>query len=1114
MDHSFIWKLLVKNIITIVMLAIVAGCSKSGSGIQTGTVAAKLNWSSASKSVSKTVAAAPVGVATVRTIVTGTGITPALQKDFAAGAGAGVIDGVIAGTGRTLAVQGLDTSGTLVYQGATVNLTVVAGQTTDAGTITMLPVSSSVSSISEVLLPGGDFQMGDHYNFVDPAHPSDEIPIHAVSVSSFYVAVTVATNKQFLDFLNSSISQNLIEVRSNAVYAVGGTDIYCYLYNYQYQTGKYATAYSIGFDSGMKTFAIKDSRTNHPMVGVTWIGAAAYSNWLSRQAGLQECFNLSTGVCDFTKNGYRLPTEAEWEYAARGGQYSPYYDYPWGNDPDILRANWPGSGNPYQGTDTGTYPWTTPVGFFDGSLRTKSDYNWPGSVSSFQTHNGANAFGLNDMAGNVWQLVYDWYDAGYYKACADSGACVNPRGPASGQLMTDGKPYHGMRGGSWFNGEIVSGVNNGHSRVSNRCPAAPEFFAVPQWGFSSNVGFRVARNAAGSSGGSLAASFSYSPNIPLNGLALSFSDTSTGNPTMWLWDFGDQKGISRLQNPKYIYTIAGSYSVKLTVGTASGSSGTFTRNVTVGASTDALSAAFTYGVNSRTVTFTGTSSGAPRTFSWDFGDGTTSTLQNPVHTYAGDDIYTVRLTAANSNGTSDYTQSVIVNSTVTRTVGLMKNTSNAFAGYTLFAPKQSRGTYLINNDGRVVHKWSKSSYSPGQSVYLLENGHLLHTCVITSGGLSSGGGEGGRIEEYDWDDNLVWYLNWSTDTYRQHHDVKMLPNGNIIMLVVEKKTLAEVTAAGFDTTKFQPDVTTVGMLLPDSIIEIKPDYVSGFGGTVVWEWHVWDHLIQNFNSSKVNYGVPSAHPELMQAIGGPMFWNHMNSIDYHPVFDQIAVSVRNMSEVWIIDHSTTTAQAAGHTGGARGKGGDIIYRWGNAGMYGVSTSQSSRMYFQQHDAEWIKSDCPGAGNITVFDNDLQRSTTNASSVEEFTPAVDASGNYASVTSGSAFGPSVYTWNYWGDTNNPMYSENISGAQRLQNGNTIICSGGTGEFREVTYSGDVVWKYVNPIQPAGIITQGTTPASDTTHPGETLNSVFRIYKYPLDYAAFKGRTITPGDYIVK
>jgi len=110
----------------------------------------------------------------------------------------------------------------------------------------------------------------------------------------------------------------------------------------------------------------------------------------------------------------------------------------------------------------------------------------------------------------------------------------------------------------------------------------------------------------------------------------------------------------------------------------------------------------------------------------------------------------------------------------TNNMGLILNTTKAYQGYLLFAPKQYTSTYLINNDGRIMHQWSASKYPPGQSVYLLENGHILRTCM-TKGQLSSGGGEGGRIEEYDWDDNLVWQLDFSTATYMQHHDIRRHP---------------------------------------------------------------------------------------------------------------------------------------------------------------------------------------------------------------------------------------------------------------------------------------------------------------------------------------------------
>jgi hypothetical protein len=346
----------------------------------------------------------------------------------------------------------------------------------------------------------------------------------------------------------------------------------------------------------------------------------------------------------------------------------------------------------------------------------------------------------------------------------------------------------------------------------------------------------------------------------------------------------------------------------------------------------------------------------------------------------------------------------------------------------------------------------------------------------------------------------------------QHHDIHILPNGNILMLVVEKKTYAEVIAAGFNPGKLQPEVQSKGMMLPDSVVEIQP--TPPVGGKVVWEWHVWDHLIQDYDSTKANYGVVAAHPELIDAAGDqknlPAFWNHMNSIDYHAGFDQIALSVRGNSEAWIIDHGTTTAQAKGHTGGRRGKGGDLLYRWGNPMAYRAGTLADEK-YFQQHDVEWVPADCPGAGNLTCFDNGLGRG--NYSTVEEFTPAVDANGNYT-MTAGSALLPKTYTWVYQGTSANPMYSENISGAHRLPDGHTIICSGTVGEFLEVTMGGDIVWRYICPVDANGPMTQGTTPPADPARTGETMNSVFRIYKYAPTYAAFAGRTLTPGDYVEK
>jgi formylglycine-generating enzyme required for sulfatase activity len=340
--------------------------------------------------------------------------------------------------------------------------------------------STSDMGINESPITAGEFEMGDHFGFVDPAHPSDEVPLHKVKLSSFYITTTETTNQQFLTFLNYMLIKGLIEVKNNAVYATGGTDIYCY-------TNQFASYYSISYDG--KVFSMADFRAYHPIVGVMWFGAAAFCNWLSSINGLQECFNLKTWICDFTKNGYRLPTEAEWEFAGRGGNINPYLNYPTGNTLDIKVANLPDSKDPYESTSVNLYPYTTPVGFYDGKNHLKTEFNWPGAASNYQTSNGANGFGLFDMQGNVWEFVYDWYGQNYYSISPSE----NPKGPDSGFIMPDGKPYRGMRGGNWYNGLSVNGVIDGHSRVSNRNPSyyrGPQDPNHPYY----HLGFRIARN--------------------------------------------------------------------------------------------------------------------------------------------------------------------------------------------------------------------------------------------------------------------------------------------------------------------------------------------------------------------------------------------------------------------------------------------------------------------------------------------------------------------------------------------------------------------------------------------------------------------------------------------
>jgi len=442
------------------------------------------------------------------------------------------------------------------------------------------------------------------------------------------------------------------------------------------------------------------------------------------------------------------------------------------------------------------------------------------------------------------------------------------------------------------------------------------------------------------------------------------------------------------------------------------------------------------------------------------------------------------------------------------TIGLIySDTSRVCEGYTLFPPKHFTSTYLIDNQGGVVNSWENSTYDPGQSVYLLENGNLLRTCFDKSGN-STGGGEGGRIEEYDWDDNLVWEFDYSTEDYVSHHDIEPLPNGNILFLAVEKKTYAECVAAGFNPDYLQ-QVSSRGYILPDYVIEVEPTPPSG--GNIVWEWHAWDHLVQDYDPDRQNYeSDATSHPGLIDVNGMGeevhYFWNHMNSIDYNAELNQIMLSVRGNSELWVIDHSTTTEEATGHSGGTYGKGGDILFRWGNPLTYGAG-DQTDQTLFEQHDCQWIEPGCPGEGNILVFNNGLNRPDGSYSSVDEIVPPVDSNGFYA-LTAGSAFEPEEALWIYTTPNKTDFFSEAISGAQRLPNGNTLIDDGVHGTFWEVTPGKEIVWEYICPVDRNGPMTQGEEPELD--HRGHLYNAVFKIHRYPPDYPAFNGRNMTPGD----
>ncbi|MBW1916001.1 MAG: aryl-sulfate sulfotransferase [Deltaproteobacteria bacterium] len=439
-------------------------------------------------------------------------------------------------------------------------------------------------------------------------------------------------------------------------------------------------------------------------------------------------------------------------------------------------------------------------------------------------------------------------------------------------------------------------------------------------------------------------------------------------------------------------------------------------------------------------------------------------------------------------------------------LGVVKHdTKKTFKGYTLFAPKHWLTTHLIDMEGREINSW-KSDYEPGQSVYLLKNGNLLH-CCMTKNQDFIGGGEGGRIEEYNWEGDMVWSLWYSDSTKLAHHDIEPMPNGNILMMVVEKKTPEDMIAAGFSSSTSGRQGRGDGSLFAEYIVEIERFGSKGYNE--VWEWHIWDHLVQDNDPSKANYGVVADHPgRLTASAGRGGFWNHGNSIDYNPKLDQIILSARGQSELWVIDHSTTTEEAKGRTGGKYGKGGDLLYRWGNPAMYGAGTRDDQKL-FLQHDPHWILPGCPGEGNILIYNNGKGRGY---STVEEIVPPVDKNGFYPKLKPGEAYEPKEQHWVFTTEPKSKMYSTEISGAQRLPNGNTLVCAGTYGRFMEVTPDKEIVWEYAAPFDGNGPLKQGDPVLLDVR--GHQMNAVFKVHRYAPDYPAFKGRDMTPGESLVR
>lgn len=435
-----------------------------------------------------------------------------------------------------------------------------------------------------------------------------------------------------------------------------------------------------------------------------------------------------------------------------------------------------------------------------------------------------------------------------------------------------------------------------------------------------------------------------------------------------------------------------------------------------------------------------------------------------------------------------------------QTVGVLSKTNLALDGYTFFSPFSGTKAYLVDNCGNLIKEWDRGT-RPGLAAYFLDSGLMLRTYKPALNGPFTSASNAGGLELVDWDNNTVWSYEINTAEQLSHHDAVMMPNGNMLVLTWELTYREELESLGRD-----PDeIANEDFMWSEKILELQP--VGTDEANIIWQWHINDHYIQDFDATKTAFGVISDHPELFN-INLPELnssnsnatrdWNHFNAIDYNEALDQIVLSVRNSDEIWILDHSTSTEEAASHEGGIYEKGGDILYRWGNASAY-EGAPVSHQELFGQHGVNWIRTGLQDEGQIMIFNNGNGKPGADFSQIELLSPPQDSSGFYSLISDG-AFGPESSNTIYGDQLSERFYSAYLSNAQRLPNGNTLINAGSSGRIFEVTPDDAIVWEYEIPLF-------GDTPATQ----GQSVsnNGNFRAYKFPSDFAGFDGLDLTPG-----
>ena len=364
------------------------------------------------------------------------------------------------------------------------------------------------------------------------------------------------------------------------------------------------------------------------------------------------------------------------------------------------------------------------------------------------------------------------------------------------------------------------------------------------------------------------------------------------------------------------------------------------------------------------------------------------------------------------------------------TVSVLAGGFGAYDGLTLYNTlqgTQTDRTVLIDNTGAIVHQWNCVD-TVTSTPYLFPGGELLRPCRVSGTPVMDGAAWGGRIQRLDIDGGVLWEYIFSDANNQQHHDICPMPNGNVLLVAWEHKTQAQGVAVGRQNL--------VGEIWPTQIVEVQP--TGPTSGEIVWEWHLWDHLVQDVNPALPNHGVVSEHPGRMDINKGSIQsgngdWIHVNALDYSPELDQIVFSSNSLDEIYIIDHGTTTEEAAGPAG-------DFLYRWGNPFNY---ERPGDHVLWNVHGVNWIDPGMPGEGDLLLFNNG---NDDNTSDLIQFTTPMAPDGTYE-IQSGQPFAPVPGDYTFFYESPG-FHGSHLCGVYRLPNGNTLATNGPGLEIREV------------------------------------------------------------------